>query len=156
VKIRKAVLKQDLRTMPIDHGDMFLLAQVEDLVEMSELLDVAPWQALETERRLGVLVELGLLEWVNERGELMRLSPRDTQPDALRDQHVAVTLRPAAPVPVADLFRQTETSVVALRTRDGLVLLDQAVIHKDRSVFSRVTLVDEDPEGRCREVNDLS
>lgn len=155
MKIRKAVLKQDVRNMPIDHGDMFLLSQVEDLVEMSELLDVAPWQAMETERRLSTLVQLGLLEWVNEYGEAISLTSEGDH-DPLSDRHVAVTLRPAAPLPVADLFRQTETSVVALRTGEGLVLLDQAVIHHDRSVFSRVTLVDEDPESRSRDLNEAS
>ncbi len=141
LKIRKSVLKRDLRDMPIDHGDMFLMSQTEELIDASEVAELMPWEAAETERRLSALVELGLLEWVNERGESIDRVRRDTQPDF----YVAVTLRPKAPVPVADLFRQTETSVVALRALDGLLLLDQAVIHHDRSVFSRATAVKEAP-----------
>jgi len=133
--------------MPIDHGDMFLMSQAEDLIDVTEVVEISPWEKAETERRLSCLVELGLLEWVNERGEPVERVRRDTQPDF----YVAVTLRPKAPVPVADLFRQTETSVVALRTADGLLLLDHAVIHNDRSVFSRATLVDETSKKKQKE-----
>jgi len=147
VKVRRSILKQDLRNMPIDHGDMFLMSQAEDLIDVSEVVEISPWEKGETERRLSCLVELGLLEWDNERGEPVERVRRDTQPDF----YVAVTLRPKAPVPVADLFRQTETSVVALRTADGLLLLDHAVIHNDRSVFSRATLVDETSKKKQKE-----
>jgi len=135
------VLKQDLRDMPIDHGDMFLMSQTEDLIDASEVAEIMPWEAEETERRLAALVELGLLEWVDEQGVPVDRVVRDTTPNF----YVAVTLRPKAPEPVADLFRQTETSVVALRALDGLLLFDQAVIHNDRSVFSRATVVKEEP-----------
>ncbi len=171
MKLRRAVLKQDLRDMPIDHGDMFLMSQVEDLIDAAEVVEVAPWEAAETRERLGSLVKLGLLEWVNERGEAMSPAHSRGASDALdgsvgendeaeeitrelprpADAHLAVTLRPKAPLPVADLFRQTEHSVIALRTGDGLVLLDQAVIHRDRSVFSRATIVDEDAPARSRQ-----
>lgn len=127
--------------MPIDHGDMFLMSQTEDLIDASEVAEIMPWEAEETERRLAALVELGLLEWVDEQGVPVDRVVRDTTPNF----YVAVTLRPKAPEPVADLFRQTETSVVALRALDGLLLFDQAVIHNDRSVFSRATLVKEEP-----------
>jgi hypothetical protein len=61
VKIRRVQQYRSLRDVPLDGVDMFLLSLVEDEIELSELIEIAPRNALECLRRVLRLGELGLL-----------------------------------------------------------------------------------------------
>jgi hypothetical protein len=72
VLIRRSKLGLDLRTLPIDGFDMFLLTRVEGAAgatSINELVAVTPRAPLDTMQRVEQLVRLGLLEVEGEPSE---------------------------------------------------------------------------------------
>jgi hypothetical protein len=222
----------DLRNLPLDGFDMFLLAQLDSTASVAELVDIAPCDRAETMRRLYQLARFQVVELsaetAEERAELARqrepekpaasvrevgrapepevapAKPRLKEgaitarmqsrpqpvfdeesttlrppPDKKKQQRVpaaaarklsedeVTTLRPPSPLAVQELMKATEDSTVrAVIDRSSGVVEKNAKIEfrtpreamtsdgkavKDRSVFSRQTLVDEDSESRARD-----
>jgi hypothetical protein len=69
VKIRRTKRSIDLRNLPLDGFDMFLLTRLESTLALSELLDIAPCDHDETLRRLHQLVGFQLVEVSGAKGE---------------------------------------------------------------------------------------
>jgi hypothetical protein len=61
LKIRRVKQFRSLRDVPLDEVDMFLLSLVEDEIELSDLMEIAPRNSLECLRRVLRLGQLGLL-----------------------------------------------------------------------------------------------
>ena len=212
VKIRRTKRSIDLRNLPLDGFDMFLLTQLESTLSLQELLDIAPCDHDETIRRLHQRVAFQLVEVSGEPGEKLppakpvRAVPKALElnlppssridfddeetgtlrppPGAQRRAHKAplrtaaarpanedeaTTLRPPAPLAVQDMMRSAEEATVErvvqrssgvrerkpadveFETPRQAVGADGHVV-RDRSVFSRATLVDDDAEERARSI----
>jgi hypothetical protein len=210
MKVRRTQRSIDLRNLPLDGLDMFLLTQLESVLSLQELLDIAPCDNDESLRRLHQLVSFQLVELSGAPGEKLpqprpvRVAPRPAAPrppskarparvdfddedtSTLRppptkkapDVRIvarsiadddATTLRPPAPLAVQDMMRAAEeTTVQRVVERSSGVLEKQGVkvefetpkqvvaadgrVVRDRSVFSRATLVDDDVDERARSI----
>jgi hypothetical protein len=205
VKIRRTKRSIDLRNLPLDGFDMFLLTQLESTLSLPELLDIAPCDHDETIRRLHQLVGFQLVEVSGKPGE--RLPPAKPQKVAKKSLEIeipagrpdfededtgtlrpppkkrggnpgfsrtlseddAATLRPPAPLAVKDMMREAEETTVQrvvdrssgvvekrpenveFETPQKAVGTDGRAV-RDRSVFARTTLVDDDAEERARSI----
>ena len=210
VKVRRTKRSIDLRNLPLDGFDMFLLTQLESTLSLQELLDIAPCDRDESLRRLHQLVAFQLVEVSGEPGEKLPAPrparvvpqpaspPRPEKPQPVRvdfededtntlrpppakrapDVRIvaravsdddATTLRPPAPLAVKDMMRAAEeTTVQRVVDRSSGVVEKQGVKVefetprqvvgadgrpvRDRSVFSRATLVDDDVDERARSI----
>ncbi len=93
MKIRRTHNERDLRQLPLDATDMFLLTRVVGTVALAELLAVAPCDSLETTRRVEQLVKLGVLKVEGRQQELAADGIDGIRTVASHDED-AVTLRP--------------------------------------------------------------
>jgi hypothetical protein len=210
----------DLRNLPLDGFDMFLLAQLDSTASVAELVDIAPCDRAETMRRLYQLARFQVVdlsgETKEERTELaLQLEPPaplappqprlreaaitqkapsrpraefDEESTTLRpppqrrkkaaglvkstlSEDDTTTLRPPKPLAVQEMMKATEDSTVRavidrssgvvekqplnveFRTPREVITADGHAV-RDRSVFSRQTLVDEDSESRARELEE--
>jgi hypothetical protein len=76
VRVRRSGRAVDLRNLPLDGFDMFLLAQLDSTASVAELIDIAPCDRAETLRRLFQLARFQVVdlsaETADERAELAR------------------------------------------------------------------------------------
>jgi hypothetical protein len=225
--VRRSNRSIDLRNLPLDGFDMFLLAQLDMPQPLCDLIDIAPCDSQEAMRRVRQLAALGVIEIAGElppdmrvlapvRGaatladadddadddsdQIMTLRPppapqaerrvearaptaakpqlkRTTETRSVRpfsrtlSEDDATTLRPPAPLAVSEMMRAAEETTmrsvvdrssgvvekqnvnIEFQTPREVVAADGRVV-RDRSVFSRQTLVDEDVQERAREAED--
>jgi hypothetical protein len=105
VKVRRTQRSIDLRNLPLDGFDMFLLTQLESTLSLQELLDIAPCDHDESLRRLHQLVAFQLVELECAPGESLP-KPRAAAPASRVEPAVAPRAavappRMAKPTPVA-------------------------------------------------------
>jgi hypothetical protein len=62
MKIRRTGHERDLRQLPLDATDMFLLTRVVGTVALAELLAIAPCEASEVRQRVQHLAKLGVIK----------------------------------------------------------------------------------------------
>lgn len=110
MRIRRSMQARDLRSAPIDELDAFLLTLLVDAMSLSELLEIAPCDELETTQRVQNLLALSLLEDLEPRPTTYALSRFSLANDVRED---AVTLRP--PAPMQPTRRFDSDAVVTLR-----------------------------------------
>ena len=99
VKVRRSSNHSDLRKLPLDGSDMFLLSCIEGDLTVAQLADITGASARDTERRLLGLARMGLVEGVG--GELKKQVSRTrklTRPGS-KSQRVGgeATMRPPPP-----------------------------------------------------------
>lgn len=110
MRIRRSMQARDLRGAPIDKWDAFLLTLLVDAMSLSELLEIAPCDEMQTTQRVQNLLALGLLEDLDA-GRTGYVLSRFSSPVDVRED--AVTLRPPAPPTRAHRF--DSDAVVTLR-----------------------------------------
>lgn len=66
MKVRRSSRSVDLKNLPLDGLDMFLLVQLEGTLTTAELCDIAPCEKEETMRRLEQLEGFGIVEFTGE------------------------------------------------------------------------------------------
>jgi hypothetical protein len=138
----------DLRDLPLDARDQELLAKVRGETSITDLVAGTAWDATDSARRIHRLMQLGLVERVQRPMPESGVMPRASVPDP----DDAITLKPTKPLPIDKMFEETATRPVEIRTPRGAITLDAAIAH-DRGVFSRVTLIDEDPTARLEDAD---
>jgi hypothetical protein len=226
--VRRSKRSIDLRNLPLDGFDMFLLAQLDMPQPLGDLIDIAPCDSQEAMRRVRQLAALGVVEISGDLPPELRvlapakgaatLADADDDDDQDSDQRMtlrpppaprveprvearavapkpqqqlkrttetrsvrpfsrtlseddATTLRPPAPLAVSEMMRAAEEATmrsvvdrssgvvekqnvnIEFKTPREIVAADGRVV-RDRSVFSRQTLVDEDVQERAREAED--
>jgi hypothetical protein len=78
LRVRRTLPVEEIRTLPLDSSDMFILSRLEHPMSLIELAEVAPCDIGETMSRVRALVELGAVQlFVDEAAE---------QQDAQREQ----------------------------------------------------------------------
>jgi hypothetical protein len=97
MKIRRTGYERDLRQLPLDATDMFLLTRVVGTVPLSELLAISPCDPGEAMQRVKHLAKLGVVEL---EGRSLALSV------SAGDDDDAVTIRPPPPSTPATATRQ--------------------------------------------------
>jgi hypothetical protein len=61
LRVRRNIAAEQIRELPLDSSDMFILSRLEHEMSLSELAEVAPCDIAETMARVRGLVELGAL-----------------------------------------------------------------------------------------------
>lgn len=112
MRIRRSMQARDLRSAPIDELDAFLLTLLVDAMSLSELLEIAPCDELETTQRVQNLLALELIEDLDA-GSKRYVTPRFSSGIGAGED--AVTLRPPAPTPVQRTRSFDSDAVVTLR-----------------------------------------
>jgi hypothetical protein len=61
LRVRRNIAAEQIRDLPLDNSDMFILSRLEHEMSLSELAELAPCDIAETMSRVRALVELGAL-----------------------------------------------------------------------------------------------
>jgi hypothetical protein len=59
LRVRRNIAAEQIRDLPLDNSDMFILSRLDHEMSLSELAEVAPCDIAETMARVRALVELG-------------------------------------------------------------------------------------------------
>jgi hypothetical protein len=99
VLLRRSTLNLDVRTLPIDGLDMFLLTRIEGTptIALAELVALTPSNTVEIVARVEQLVRLGVLEFEDDTP-----APSSLDGAVLLTGDEAVTLRPPKTVDLDD------------------------------------------------------
>ena len=61
MRVRRNIAADQIRDLPLDSSDMFILSRLEHELSLSELAELAPCDIAETMSRVRALVELGAI-----------------------------------------------------------------------------------------------
>jgi hypothetical protein len=145
VKIVRQRSLLDLRSVPIDELDMYLLSRLDEPMSFDQLVEMCPCDALQAVQRITRLAELGLLELCPENAARSP-SMRAREPGAAgRSEESTPTLRP---VPLAPTKLRTAQHGVALQNAGGLddhPVSDEAVTLRPPSPAAKFAGFGEEP-----------